>query len=91
MLAHHEEDQAETVFLRLAVRAAGAGGRRRADPGRLAALARQPRARLEAAVKTLALTPVVDPSNEVALIATFFAGRSFRAGGSLALLPARLP
>ena len=70
LLAHHEDDQAETVFLRL-LRGAGLGGLGAMAPSRPLGRGRllrpwlaEPRARLEAAAEGLALTPVEDPSNE---------------------------
>ena len=70
LLAHHEDDQAETVFLRL-LRGSGLGGLGAMAPRRplgrgqlLRPWLTEPRARLEAAAQALALTPVVDPSNE---------------------------
>ena len=69
LLAHHEDDQAETVFLRL-LRGAGLGGLGAMAPSRPLAAGRllrpwlaEPRARLEAAAEHLALTPVEDPTN----------------------------
>lgn len=70
LLAHHEQDQAETVLLRL-LRGAGPEGLAAMAPERplgagqlLRPWLRQPRARLEAVAAQLGLTPVDDPSND---------------------------